>query len=351
MTKIMSRVFGQTRDGREVKAFTLANGEIQAEILEYGCTVQSLFVKDREGEAVNVVLSLPTVEAYEKQTAYLGCVVGRYGNRVRDGRFVLDGMTYQLTRNDGNNHLHGGREGFHRKLWQGQIDGEALRLSYTSPGGEEGYPGMLSAIVSYSLTECGLRIAYEAMTDRPTIVNLTNHSFFHLAGGRGGDVTGHQVQVLTDRFLAIDDTGMPDGSFAPVAGTPLDLREAKTVGEVLARKDRLLDIVGGIDHCYAFESGPDAVKARLYHPSSGIQMRVYSDCEGMQVYSGNFLDGSDVDRYGKALVRRSGICFEPQRFPDSINQTAFPDPILRPGEIYHQFTVYDFTPSGGESAH
>ncbi|MBC8571074.1 aldose epimerase family protein [Zongyangia hominis] len=342
MTKIMSREFGVTKDGQSVKAFTLANGQIQAEILEYGCTVQSLFVKDREGEEVNVVLSLPSVEAYEEQTAYLGCVVGRYGNRVRDGRFVLDGKSWQLTQNDGKNHLHGGKEGFHRKVWQGQIDGEVLRLRYTSPGGEEGYPGQLSAIVSYSLTGSGLRIEYEAMTDRPTIVNLTNHSFFHLAGGRGGDVTGHQVQVFADKFLQIDGTGMPDGYFAPVEGTPLDLREKKTVGEVLEQKDRLLDTVGGIDHCYAFEGASDAPKAALICPSSGIAMRVYSDCEGMQVYSGNFLDGSDIDRYGKALIKRSGICFEPQRFPDSINQPAFPDPILRPGEIYHQFTVYEF---------
>ena len=186
MTKITSRVFGQTRDGQEVKAFTLSNGQIQTEILEYGCTVQSLFVRDREGEEVNVVLSLGSVEDYEKQTAYLGCVVGRYGNRVRDGRFTLDGITYQLTQNDGSNHLHGGKEGFNRKVWQGQIDGETLRLRYISPGGEEGYPGRLSAIVSYSLEGNALRIEYEAITDRPTIVNLTNHSFFHLAGGRGG---------------------------------------------------------------------------------------------------------------------------------------------------------------------
>ncbi len=342
MTKITSRVFGQTRDGQEVKAFTLSNGQIQTEILEYGCTVQSLFVRDKEGEEVNVVLSLGSVEDYEKQNVYLGCVVGRYGNRVRDGRFTLDGITYQLTQNDGSNHLHGGKEGFNRKVWQGQIDGETLRLRYISPGGEEGYPGRLSAIVSYSLEGNALRIEYEAMTDRPTIVNLTNHSFFHLAGGRGGDVCGHQVQVNANRFLQIDDTGMPDGTFVDVAGTVLDLRRKTCVGDVLSQKDRLLDIVGGIDHCYSFENAAEEEKAWLYSPLSGITMKVYSDCEGMQVYSGNFLTGADVDRYGKELVSRSGICFEPQRYPDSINQPAFPDPILRPGETYHQFTLYQF---------
>ncbi len=343
--------FGKTEEGIAVELFTLTNPQgLEAKITNYGGIVVSLLVPDRKGDRRDVVLGHERLEDYLDNSPYFGCLVGRYGNRIANGRFTLDGTEYELARNNGNNHLHGGIRGFDKAAWQTSTStseaGEALELKYVSPDGEEGYPGTLSVRVVYTLTlDNALRIDYSATTDKPTVVNLTHHSYFNLRGAGTGDILGHEVQILAKRFTPVNEGLIPTGELRPVAGTPLDFTQPIALGARIENKDEQLVRAGGYDHNFVLDSGGGALAlaARVVDPQSGRVMEVLTTEPAIQLYTGNFLEsdiaGKDDQRYG----HRHGLCLEAQHFPDSPNQPSFPSTVLRPGEEYTQTTLYRFS--------
>lgn len=311
-------VFGVTPEGEKVERHVLDNGRLRVAVLTYGATVQRLEVAD----GTDVVLGLDTLEDYLRRSRYFGAVVGRYGNRIARGRFTLDGTEYRLPVNDGENSLHGGVRGFDKRVWRVESAGPAeLLLSLVSPDGEEGYPGELTASVRYVLDGDTLRLEYRATTDAPTVVNLTNHSYFNLAGG--GDVRGHVVTMEADRYLPVDEGKIPTGELAPVAGTPFDFT-------VPSRVDARLG--GRYDHCYVLQG-----RVTVTDPGSGRSMEVTTTEPGVQFYTGHML-GGDGAPYGPF----AGLCLETQHFPDAPNRPAFPSPVLRPGEERVSTTGYRF---------
>ncbi|HMQ33231.1 MAG TPA: aldose epimerase family protein [Chloroflexaceae bacterium] len=330
----------------EVASFTLRNaGGVEAEILTFGGTLRALRAPGRDGRTADIVLGFDDLGPYLGPHPYFGSLVGRYANRIKAGRFSLGGATYSLAVNNGPNHLHGGPGGFHHVHWQAQPleapDGPSLTLAYSSPDGEEGYPGQLSVVVSYTLTDTNdLRIDYEARADRETVLNLTNHAYFNLAGE--GTILGHELQLAASRFLPIDDSSIPLGELRPVAGTPFDFRQPAQLGPRLGTDDEQLRLVQGFDHCFVLDKGPGelAFAARLSDPESGRTMEVYTTQPGVQLYTGNYLDGSITGKGGRRYGRHSALCLETQHFPDSPNQPQFPSTVLRPGEGYRQTTVY-----------
>ncbi|SDR00862.1 aldose epimerase family protein [Thermostaphylospora chromogena] len=340
--------FGKLPSGESVERYVLhAPGGPRVTVLTYGAIVQRIDVPDRDGRAANVVLHCDTLEDYMRRSRYFGAVVGRYGNRIAQGRFTLDGKTYELARNQEPNHLHGGERGFDRRVWRVEAVGDdTLTLSYTSPDGEEGYPGTLRATVTYTVTGGGdgdlgggdLRIDYHATTDAPTVVNLTNHSYFNLAGAGNGDILGHVLTLDADRYLAVDEHKIPI-SAESVAGTPFDFTRPRAVGERMGEDHPQIAIGGGYDHCWIFNPG-DGVKARLEDPGSGRVMEVLTTEPGVQFYAGGSLD-SAATPYGPY----AGLCLETQHFPDSPNRPDFPTTVLRPGEEYRSRTVYRFSTS------
>ena len=344
--------FGKTADGTAVDLYTLVNARgMKATITNFGGIIVSLVVPDREGKLADVVLGFDRLEGYLGKNPYFGALVGRYGNRIAGGRFELDGQSCQLARNDGENHLHGGLKGFDKRLWAASArmtgDGPQLVLSYLSSDGEEGYPGSLSVQVAYTLTdENALRIHYHATTDKPTPVNLTNHSYFNLAGQGEGDILGHQLQIFADRFTPVDRGLIPTGELRPVAGTPMDFRQLVAIGARIDQEDEQLVFGQGYDHNFVLtKTEPDAMEraARVYEPTHGRVMEVLTTEPGLQFYAGNFLDGTNIGKGNRAYQHRYGFCLEAQHFPDSPNQPRFPSAILRPGESYDTTTVYRFT--------
>ncbi|MFC4057648.1 aldose epimerase family protein [Planomonospora corallina] len=315
--------FGSTPAGDPVDRHVLSNGRVRAGVLTLGATVQSLELPD----GTDVVLGLPTVDDYLTRSRYFGAVVGRYGNRIAGGRFTLDGVEYRLPLNNNGHSLHGGLAGFDKRVWRAEPDGErAVRLTYVSEDGEEGYPGTLTASVTYTLTDRDeLRIDYRATTDAPTVLNLTNHSYFNLAGG--GDVLGHVVTLEADHYLPVDEGKIPlPGEPAPVAGTPYDFTRPAAVGARLE---------GCYDHCYVLRPGG---VMRVVEPVSGRAMEVTTTEPGVQFYTGHMLDGVATP-YG----RYAGLCLETQHFPDSPNRPDFPSTVLRPGQEHTSVTAYRFT--------
>ena len=336
--------FGKTSDGQTVERFTLTNKSgTMARVIAYGATLIELQVKDRDGNLGDVVLGFDNFGQYEKESPYFGCTTGRVANRIAGGRFTLDGVEYELAVNNGPNHLHGGLKGLDKVIWEGEQvereDGPAVRFSYLSADGDEGYPGNLSIGVTYVLTQDDeLRIEYEATTDRATPVNLTNHSYFNLACA--GDVLGHILTLHAGFFTEPDETLIPTGRILPVAGTPLDFTRPAVVGGRIARID-----IGGYDHNYVIDrkEGEDlALTAEVYEPGSGRVMELLTTEPGVQFYSGNFLDGLK-GKGGAVYEKHYGLCLETQHFPDSINQPDFPSVVLRPGETYRQVTVHRFS--------
>ncbi|GGK57585.1 aldose 1-epimerase [Planomonospora parontospora subsp. parontospora] len=316
--------FGTTPSGEPVERHVLSSGRMRAAVLSYGAVVQSL-----EVSGVDVVLGCGTLEDYLTRSRYFGAVVGRYGNRIAGGRFTLDGAAHELPVNDGPNSLHGGPGGFSSRVWRvADASPSAVTLEYVSPDGEEGYPGTLTASVTYTLTDDALVLDYRATTDAPTVLNLTNHSYFNLAGAGSGDVLGHVVRIDADHYLPVDSTKIPTGELAPVAGTPFDFTTPRAIGERI--DDPALG--GGYDHCYVLRGDIE-----VREPVSGRVMRVTTTEPGVQFYSGNMLDGVVTD-YG----RHAGLCLETQRFPDSPNRPEFPSTVLRPGEEFTSGTVYRF---------
>ena len=346
---ITEDAFGTTEDGTPVVLYTLANTNgLEARIMTYGGIVVSLRAPDRDGNSGDVTLGFDTLEPYLQEHPYFGALIGRYGNRIANGTFGLDGTTYTLAKNNGPNHLHGGVRGFDKVVWQGRPDSSGgtarLTLTYRSRDGEEGYPGNLDATVVYTLDdENQLRIDYTATTDRATIVNLTNHSYFNLAGD--GDVYGHKLQLFAGRFLPIDATSIPLGEQRAVENTPMDFRRPAPIGaQIHGDDEQLRHASGGYDHTWVLDAGGGAIAhaARVYEPASGRVMDVWTTQPGVQFYSGNMLDGSLRGKGGRVYAKHPGFCLETQHFPDSPNQPQFPSTVLRPGETYRQTTIYQF---------
>ncbi len=342
---IRSQPFGRTAAGQAVELYTLTNAAgIEARVCTYGGTLVALLLPDRAGARADVLHGFDTLDGYLGPHPYFGALIGRYGNRIARGRFTLDGVNYQLATNNGPNHLHGGPGGFHTALWRAEPADDSLTLSYVSPDGEEGYPGTLQARVTYRLSEAGeLRIDYEATTDRPTILNLTNHAYFNLAGD--GDILDHELRLDAPHYLPVDETQIPTGELAPVAGTPFDFTTPTAIGARINADDEQLRIAsGGYDHCWAFAHGGDLATpvAFVREPRSGRTLELFTTQPGVQFYTANFLDGSIRGKGGRAYQKHSAFCLETQHFPDSPNQPAFPSTVLRPGEVYRHTTIFRF---------
>jgi aldose 1-epimerase len=344
--------FGKTSDGHEVFLYTLRNTSgMEVKITNYGGTITSIKVKDRHGKFGDVVLGFENLDGYLSKTnkSYFGAIIGRYANRIAHGTFVLDGHQYHIPVNDGPNSLHGGLRGFDKRVWDAKDVSTArvpaLELHYLSRDGEEGFPGNLSVTVRYSLgTENDLRIDYSATTDKDTVLNLTNHSYFNLAGPGSGDILNHTLTLQADRFTPIDQTLIPTGAIQSVAGTPLDFRKPTAIGSRINRNDQQLKFAKGYDHNFVLNrSGHElGMAAKVEEPHSGRVLEVLTTQPGIQFYSGNFLNGS-VHGIGGAYNFRSALCLETQHFPDSPNHPNFPSVVLKPGEQFHQTTVFRFS--------
>ncbi len=346
--------FGRLPDGRETHLYTLrgSNG-FQADIADYGGTIVRLLAPDRAGKLADVTLGFNSVQSYPVDSPYFGALIGRVGNRIADGKFILDGKAYTLATNNSPGglpcHLHGGKTGFDKVIWTAEPttrDGQpALRLRYTSDDGEEGYPGKLSVEVLYSLTpDNGLRLDYTATTTKPTPVNLTNHAYFNLAGEGRGTILGHELTIRANRYTPVNAGLIPTGKLAPVAGTPFDFTVPHLIGERIEAADEQLRFGGGYDHNFVLNStdGSLALAATVHEPVSGRILEVLTTEPGLQFYSGNFLDGKLTGKSGGSYLYRDAFCLESQHFPDSINQQSFPSTVLLPGQTYRSTTVYRF---------
>jgi len=335
-----------------VSVYTLKNAHgVELRVTNYGGIILSLKVPDRNGRFDDVVLGYDSLADYLRSSPYFGAIIGRYGNRIAQGRFTLDGKTYTLAKNNGSNHLHGGLKGFDKVVWDAApfkgADSVGLVFRYTSPGGEEGYPGTLQTTVTYTLTSRGeLIFDYSATTDRATPVNLTQHSYFNLAGDGKGDILGHVVTLNADRFTPVDSTLIPTGELKSVAGTPFDFHKPTPIGARIDQDDVQLRYGPGYDHNFVLNKSGGArdptFAARVYEPGSGRVMEIYTTEPGLQFYSGNFLDGTLHGKKGVIYRRRSGFAMETQHYPDSPNKPTFPSTTLRPGESYHSRTIYKF---------
>ena len=344
--------FGTTDCGEAVSVFTLKNAHGMAlRVTDYGGIILTLLVPDKNGRLDDVVLGYDSLTGYLRSSPYFGALIGRYGNRIAHGRFTLDGKTYTLATNNGPNHLHGGLRGFDKVVWDvapfEHPDSVGLVLRYTSPNDEEGYPGTLRTTVTYTLTSANeLVFDYSATTDRATPVNLTQHSYFNLAGDGKGDILGHVVTLNADRFTPVDSTLIPTGELKSVAGTPFDFRKPTPIGARIDQDDVQLRYGPGYDHNFVLNKAGDAhdptFAARVYEPASGRVMEIYTTEPGLQFYSGNFLDGTLHGKGGVVYRRRYGFAMETQHYPDSPNKPTFPSTTLRPGESYHSRTIYKF---------
>ncbi len=353
MTSAVKReAFGAT-DGQAVERYILSNGQgLEVAILTYGGIMQSVRCRDRAGVAANVVLGYASLDKYLAASPYFGAIVGRYANRIGGGRFTLDGKTYQLATNNGPNALHGGLKGFDKHVWDAEAfdqgDTAGVRLSRVSPDGEEGYPGRLDVQVTYSLSGNALRLDYQAKTDRPTILNLTNHSYFNLAGEGSGSIEDHELWLAASRYTPSDPAQIPTGAIEPVAGTPLDFTQQQRIGARLRSDHPQLVIARGYDHNFVLDrpTADDASlipAATVIEPKSGRRLDVATTQPGVQFYSGNSLDGRLVGASGTTYRQGDGLALETQHFPDSPNKPEFPSTVLRPSETFTATTVFTFS--------
>jgi len=351
--KVTKENFGKTSDGQNVDIYTLTNRRgAEVKITNYGGITTSLRVPDRNGKLDDIVLGFDNLDAYMKGNPYFGAIIGRYGNRIAKGRFTLDGVEYKLAINNGENHLHGGIKGFDKVVWTARplkvSNGAALRLTYLSKDGEEGYPGNLSAKVIYTLTNMNeLKIEYWATTDKDTVVNLTSHSYFNLAGQGNGDILNHQLLINARRFTPTDAGSIPTGELKPIKGTPFDFTSAFRIGERINEDDQQLKFGKGYDHNFVLNGRMGSLRqaAVVYESTSGRSMEIWTTEPGIQFYSGNFLDGTLTGKDGKVYQQRYGFCLETQHFPDSPNQPSFPTTVLRRGQQYHTITIHKFKTS------
>lgn len=345
---VTKAVFGKTADGKEVDLYTLTNAHgMTAKITNYGGIVTELLVPDKDGKAENVVLGFDNLKDYLAGHPFFGALVGRVGNRIAKAKFTLDGKEYKLAANNGPNTLHGGKEGFDKKVWKAEpvqkADAVGVKLHYVSPDGEEGFPGTLSTTVTYWLTNDNeLKIDYTATTDKATPVNLTHHGYFNLATPASGSMLGHELMIAADQHTPTDDALIPTGEIKSVKGTPLDFTKPTAIG---ARIDQLKGEPGGYDHNYVLRGGGKGLvlAARVHEPKSGRVMEVSTTEPAIQFYSGNFLNGKEKGHGGVVYRKHQGFCLEAQHYPDSVHHANFPSIILRPGETYRQTTVYKFS--------
>ncbi len=339
---VTSRAWGIAPDGSAAQSFSLANDVLALEVLSFGARVTSLLAPDRAGNVGDVVLGFAALEPYVEHTAFLGCTVGRYSNRIGKGRFSLEGRTYQLSANDGENTLHGGADGLWHKNWEGRALPDGVEFRIESPDGDQGFPGNLKVMARYRLDGPRVVLEYEAMTDETTVINLTNHAYFNLAGEGSATILDHALQIEADAFTAIDENAIPLGNSEPVAGTPFDFTSPQTIGERIHETHPQLLNGRGYDHNFVLrgEAGSLRPAATVVHRESGRRLLVETTEPGVQFYSGNYLDGSLVGRSGRPYHWRSSLCLETQHFPDSPNQPAFPSTILRPGETFRSTTVW-----------
>jgi aldose 1-epimerase len=346
-TKVTTEPFGKMPDGTPVEIFTLSDGAYEARIATYGGIVVSLKAPDRTGKVVDVVLGFDNVDGYVDNfngpsDAFFGAIIGRYANRIAHGSFTLDGKKYSLPKNNGENTLHGGPHGFNNVVWKAKPIANGVELTYLSKDGEAGFSGNLTATVRYTLVKGDLRIEYSATTDKDTVVNLTNHSYFNLAGE--GDILSHQLTLRASRFTPVDAGLIPTGELKPVESTPFDFRKPIAVGARINADNEQLHLGRGYDHNWVLDSGGKlAEAAEVYDPASGRVLKVLTDQPGIQFYSGNFLDGSIRGKGGRPYALHGALCLETQHFPDSPNHPDFPTTELKPGKQYHTVTVYSFS--------
>ena len=356
-SSISKAAFGNMPDGTPVEIYTLRNSKgAEARIMTYGGIVQKLTMPDKSGQFADIVLGFDTLDGYTRDSyvkacPYFGALIGRYGNRIGGAKFTLEGQTYQLATNNGPNSLHGGIKGFDKVVWTAEEaevgeHGPKLELTYLSKDGEDGFPGNLKVKATYTLTEDNaLKLTFKATTDKPTIVNLTHHSYFNLAGQGNGDILGHLVYMNADKTTPVDSGLITTGAFADVTGTPFDFRTPTAIGARINDADTVLQYGPGYDHNWVINKPPGqlGLMARVTEPTTGRVMEVWSDEPGLQFYAGNFLDGSLTGKDGKVYQRRTGFCMEPQHYPDSPNKSNFPSVELKPGEKYHNTIIYKFS--------
>ena len=348
--QITKKPFGQVND-QPVDIYNLKNdNDMEISITNYGCTITTISVPDSDGDMADVALGFDTLAEYVEHTSYLGCIAGRFANRVGQARFTLDDKEFALAKNDGDHHLHGGTTGFNQLIWNArefhQDNAVGLVLSLVSPDGDEGYPGTLNVELTYTLTnDNAISMDYSATTDKPTIINLTNHSYFNLAGEGSGTILDHQVMINANSITRVDATLMPTGEIMDVTDTPMDFRQLTTIGDRITNDYHQLEFGGGYDHNYISlnTAGELDLIATLLDPRSGRSMDVLTTQPAVQLYAGNFLDGTMIGKSGKPYNRRDGVCLETQHYPDSPNKPTFPSTVLRPGQTYHQTTIYRFT--------
>jgi len=351
MVTIQKADFGTTSDNKSVEIYTLKNQKgMEVKIITYGGIITSLKAPDRNNGYEDIVLGYDSLSPYMSDSPYFGAIIGRYGNRIAKGKFSLNGNSYSLATNDGQNHLHGGDKGFDKVVWDAAIEQNdstaALKLNYLSRNMEEGYPGNLNTTVTYSLgNDNTLDILYEATTDKKTVVNLTQHSYFNLSANFSNDILKHEVTIYADAFLPIDATLIPNGDLKNVTGTPFDFRESKAIGIEIEEANDQLEKGLGYDHCWVLNNQNEGIRlaASAYEPESGRILEIFTDQPGIQFYSGNFLDNTLPTKQGGTYAQRTGFCLETQHYPDSPNQASFPSTTLNPGEKYETRTSFKFT--------
>ena len=354
--RVTKERFGDTLDGKGVDIYTLTNSHgVEARIINYGGIVTSLKVPDRNGKLDDVVLGFDNLDDYLKGRTYLGAIIGRYGNRIAKGRFTLNGVEYELAVNNGENHLHGGLKGFDKVVWLARVlkvpNGAAMELTYLSKDGEEGYPGNLSVKVIYTLTNANeLKVDYSATTDKDTVINLTQHSYFNLAGQGNGDILNHRLFINAARFTPTDAGSIPTGELRRVRGTPFDFTRPTAIGARINQDYDQLKLGKGYDHNFVLNGRMGTLRqaARVYESTSGRVMEVWTTEPGMQFYTGNFLDGTLTGKDGKVYQQRYGFCLETQHYPDSPNKPNFPTTVMRKGARYHTTTTYKFSTAKSE---
>ena len=345
------KLFGKAKNDHAVLLFELANKNgMRVEVMNYGSTVIKIIVPDKDGKSKDVVLCYDSLSDYLKDSVYFGCIVGRYGNRIANGCFTLNGVEYKLALNDGKNHIHGGKDGFNKKLWEviesESVVIESITFAYNSLDGEEGYPGNLRLEVTYIVTEDNeLKIEYRATTDKTTILNPTNHTYFNLSGSFEKSVLNHRLQMDAGQYTPIAPGSIPTGEIVDVAGTPMDFQKEKSLGKDIDKDFDQLKYGSGYDHNFVFNNFDGHVKHRatLYEPDSGRVMEMHTDQPGVQLYTGNLLDGVKNGKGGVTYQKRTGVCLETQHFPDSPNKENFPSVVIKPGEEYRQTTIYKFS--------
>jgi aldose 1-epimerase len=342
---ILKEPFGTAANGQEIFLFTLSNQSMIVKITTYGGIITSIIIPDKRGKLADVALGFYSLENYLKKHPFFGAIIGRYGNRIAGGKFGLNGVQYTLAKNDGKNHLHGGRIGFDKVVWDAEEIRTAkeigVKLTYLSKDGEEGYPGNLTTVVQYLLSDQNeLILRYEAKTDKPTVVNLTNHTYFNLAGEGSGDILTHEIKINADNITAVGKGLIPTGELMPVKGSPFDFTTSQAIGA------RIKEIKLGYDHNYVLnlnKPGELTPAAKVYEPESGRIMEVSTTEPGMQFYTGNFLNGKLKGKLGRFYHKHGAFCLETQHFPDSPNHPEFPSTVLNPGETYRQETIYKFS--------